>query len=389
MDDGGRAPIHWPIAPSPWTLPTHATIFTGLWPHEHGAEWWTPLDRAAPTLAEELAARGYATAGFVANVSYCSRESGLARGFSHYEDFTASPGRVLESSSLIRAALRSRQVRKMTGFYELPGRKRAPELNRSVLRWVTGQEEGRPWLVFVNYYDAHAPYLPEKPFDTLFGPAPRGEPWIIEEAARRSPPDDVDELLESYEETIAYIDHHVGALLDSLDERGQLTNTIVVVTSDHGEAFGEHGQMGHGEDIHMELLHVPLILAGTTRVPRGVSIAEPVSLRDLPATLLDLAGKHGDVIPGSSLAARWLGNGSGQGSALFGSDRRMRSLVDGEYHYVLDRSRTERLYAFKTDPMEQHDLARAPGADSLLARMHWRVDPIFPSPPWGKDRATP
>ena len=74
-------------APSSWTLPSHASMFTGMWPHELSVGWLTPLDRASPTLAEYLGTRGYATAGFVANLSYCATDSGLGRGFATYQDY--------------------------------------------------------------------------------------------------------------------------------------------------------------------------------------------------------------------------------------------------------------------------------------------------------------
>ena len=88
-------------ATAPWTLPSHASMFTGRWPHELGEKWMTPLRGNFPTLAEYLGDRGYATAGFVANVGYCSQETGLARGFTHYEDYVLEKLAPLRTSGLV------------------------------------------------------------------------------------------------------------------------------------------------------------------------------------------------------------------------------------------------------------------------------------------------
>ncbi|MDQ3519633.1 MAG: sulfatase [Gemmatimonadota bacterium] len=364
------------LSPSPWTLPSHATMFTGRWPHENRADWGTPLSSSASTLAEMLSGAGYATAGFAANVAYCSRESGLAQGFVHYEDFVISPGRILDSSSLVRGALRNRQFRKTIGFFELPGRKRAPGMHRRLLRWLGGHED-RPWFAFVNYYDAHAPYLPQAPFDELLGPRRSGEPALIEEVKIGSmTPLSVPAEREAYEESVAYLDHHVGVLLDSLEQRGALRNTVVIVTSDHGEEFSEHGQMGHGSTLFLEVLHVPLIFAGTNRISSGLRVSQPVSLRDLAATVMELTGSSQPGLSGHSLAGILAGDTSAKVSRAFSSLGEMRSLLDDEFHYLTDPTGSEHLYAFRRDPQEQRNLAQSPEFRSHVARLRISADSI-------------
>jgi hypothetical protein len=161
------------FATSSWTLPSHASLFTGGWPHELQVDWKSPLGDGPPTLAEYLATRGYDTAGFVANLDYCGRESGLARGFAHYEDYPlqlwdvftryVALGRRLELVAWA-CALNS-LVEKTTGRpHDLVPSSRehakdGSEIDRSFLRWQSWQRtRNRPFFAFLNYNDAHSPY---------------------------------------------------------------------------------------------------------------------------------------------------------------------------------------------------------------------------------------
>jgi len=164
------------IAPSPWTLPTHASIMTGRWVHELNMDWRTPLDGSAPTIAEELGSRGYLTAGFAANTLYTSAESGLSRGFIHYEDFPRSGWQIIRNSPLGWRLFANLSVRRALGLIQRPWRIHGPDINRRFLRWLDSNAE-RPFFVFLNYYDAHAAYDAPPPFSTMFGPTgPRSNP---------------------------------------------------------------------------------------------------------------------------------------------------------------------------------------------------------------------
>ncbi|MBC7896710.1 MAG: sulfatase, partial [Cytophagaceae bacterium] len=248
---------------APWTLPSHAGMFTGRYPSQLPTDWRTPLDGAAPTLAEALARRGYRTAGFAANHFYTSRESGLTRGFEHYEDYKRTPKQVLLSSSLAQTRLfwqllqgsgvRDRLVAVAQMDLRLQvmwtsHRKLAPEATAEFLRWQEGVS-GRPFLAFLNLYDAHLPYDPPAPWDSKFGTA-------------RTP-------LDLYDGGIAYMDDALGALFRELASRGVLDRTLVIVSSDHGEAFGEHGLHGHGNSLYRTEIHVPLVVSLPGRVPGG------------------------------------------------------------------------------------------------------------------------
>ena len=163
-------------ATSSWTLPSHATIFTGRWMHELSVGWLNPLDKSHSTLAEFLSTKGYATAGFVANTVYCARDSGLSRGFNYYQDYIFPGLTVFKLAIVIKrtlAGLKSfieliedhgelapvrRYLEKLWALFT-SDRKGAAVLNREFLRWLARRTQPeRPFFVFLNYADAHTPY---------------------------------------------------------------------------------------------------------------------------------------------------------------------------------------------------------------------------------------
>jgi arylsulfatase A-like enzyme len=298
------------VSPAPWTLPSHASVFTGLWPHEHGADWRAPLDKRAPTLAEVLARRGYRTGGFVANLVFTSREHGLHRGFQVYRDYRRSPGALLRSASLVQTIVTSKQLRRLTSAREVTGRKQAHHVNDEFLAWEGDADDG-PWFAFLNYYDAHEPYLPRAPYAGRYsaGLPPRRFDrqvfWHVEglmgswEGLR---PDEVEAERAAYEEAITGLDAAIGEMLSELRRRGSLERTIVVLTSDHGELFGEHDTFVHGNSVFWRTIHVPLLISWPGRVPAGVRVADPVTLRDVPSTILSLAMPESRAsLPGAPL----------------------------------------------------------------------------------------
>jgi arylsulfatase A-like enzyme len=364
------------IAPSTWTLASHASIFTGRRPGELSARWRTPLDRSFPTLAEVLRDHGYRTAGFVTNLIYTGGESGLARGFLHYEDVLRTRRQVLWNVALARVPMLrdlwgARSPRAVWGpirrhdiRLDPDGRaqKTAEQVSGDLLRWLDRQERG-PFFAFVNFFDAHEREEPLEPEFNRFGRGDRGR----------------------YDGFLARIDRAIGSLLDGLEQRGVLDNTIVVITSDHGELFGEHGLSSHGNGLHMPALWVPLIVVYPRDIPAGVRVRNPVGLQDLAATLVELAGvSSAATVGGTSLAAYLRPGGTMPARAVFsevetyknldspGPAARgpMRSLIDSTWHYILHADGTEELFAWKSDPGELDNLAergRQPPAD--LARL--------------------
>jgi arylsulfatase A-like enzyme len=359
------------FATAPWTLPSHASMFTGRLPHELSVGWVAPLDLTYPTLAEVLAAAGYATAGFVANTKYCSAEFGLPRGFCHYEDYRIAPGQALDSAFLTRSLAYT--VRESLGNYDQPDRKSAGELTRAFRAWLGQQAPEQPFFAFLNYFDAHAPYLPPLEFAQMFGSErPSARLPVGPDLVPVSGPA-LKDMQDAYDGAIAYLDHHLGTLVDALEQRGGLDNTLVIVTSDHGEQFGEHGLVDHSGSLYTQLLHVPLVMSFPADIVAVPQVAAPVSLRDLPATVFDVLGLEQPAgFPGQSLLRRSLGAGADSGGPIVSEAHKalafpawypamqgpMRSVVAEGKHYIRNLGTgAEELYDLEQDLEEEHDLA--------------------------------
>lgn len=370
------------FATSPWTLPSHATMFTGRWSYEHEADWSVPLDGLYPTVAEGLSDRGYRTGGFIANNYYCSAEHGLARGFDHYDDFSLSLDELLVSSQLGRTIANNSFVREIAGYHDIITRRSAETLNGRLLRWLD-REKGRPFFAFVNYFEAHEPYLPPSPFDRLFGdPAIRTHKSVDHELRRglrwdrvSMPPEQLQAEIDAYDGAIAYLDYSISQLFEALHLRGLLQDTWLVIVSDHGEQFGEHRLFGHGNSLYLPLLHVPLIIFPPEGIGSGRRVNNQVSLHELPATLLDIAaGSDGAFIPGKSIARYWEGENAAADTAVlsevtgnFGhydwypiADGDLKSILANGYHYIVNENGSEELYDIHRDSMEQDNLVSNP-----------------------------
>src|SRR5262245_39293477 len=242
------------FSPAPITLPAHATMLTGLMPPSTGVRgnggFALPAD--VPTLAETLQARGRHTAAFVGGFPL-ARRYGLARGFHRYDD----------------------TLQRAPGVHFELAERRGDAVVDAALQWLAG--EPGPVFVWVHLFDPHAPYDPPAAFKT----------------------DD------AYRDEIAAADAALGRLLKTWDARG---DSVSVVTSDHGEAFGEHGESSHGLLLHDTTLRVPLLLRGGG-FPGGRRVPGAVGLVDLAASVLDAAGEA-PSLPGASLRGR-LGEGAG------------------------------------------------------------------------------
>jgi arylsulfatase A-like enzyme len=389
---------------APWTLPSHASIFTGLPPHKLSTDFDRPLDGAAPTLAEVLLRRGYATGGFVANPTYASRASGLNRGFATYRDHSISFGELLDNARWTR--LLAAPIREAFGERGRLVRKSAEDVNREILDWVP--TDGRPFFAFLNYFDAHEPYETHPPFELQFSDHPP-KFWLIKGWQSRKNKDELQELRNAYDSNIAYIDHYIGALIRELDKRGVLKNTIVIVASDHGEHLGEHGGiMSHANSLYMPLLHVPLVISFPPRVPAAQRVSQPVSLQNIAATVLDILAVPPDVtLPGTSLARLWSAPGDTTqrdttttpailseltyntfSSALDPIQKGpMHSIIRDNLHYIRNGDGSEELYDFEADPRERDDLARAEGVEPRLPELRRAMDEMLgeraraPGPP--------
>ncbi len=252
-------------ATSPWTKPSHASLLTGLYPRRNGVLGFEyGLSREVEHLAELLARQGFQTAAVVSNSALTS--DGLERGFEHFE------------------------------FVERGTGPEPTTVTEHALSWLATRDPGRPFFAFVHYNDPHAdyralpPYLEQfvRPYEGLANGKAR-QLFAHTLGVITYGPEDARYLSDLYDAAIRQLDDRLGHLFESLRAAGALQDTLVVVTSDHGEEFLEHGGVQHGLTQYEESVRVPLVFRGPG-LPRGWRLSEPVSLVDVLPTCLSALG---------------------------------------------------------------------------------------------------
>jgi arylsulfatase A-like enzyme len=360
-------------APSSWTLPSVASIMTGTYPVVHGAERNTSgLASSVPTMAQAFHAAGYTTAARSANAAFVTPFMGLARGFGSFEVLRGSDARRGSDADASPAdpwLWSSVEVAK------------ADAVTAAALTWVDEHAaDEAPFFLYLHYFDPHAAYFPPPEMAARFGvppdaPLTKAPQWkLLLAPTAPASAEDLATLVALYDAEIAYTDAAIGTLLDGVATRTRRP-TLVVVTADHGEEFGEHGGVQHGRTLFDELLHVPLIVHGPGVAARRV-VETPVSLVSLWATIADLAGVAGPpTSDGPSLVGLMRGEAPPARHPLFAdleprfpNDRHVhrRAIVDGSWKLVLAPDRKVRLFDLANDPTEQHGLDAADGRDRLL-----------------------
>jgi arylsulfatase A-like enzyme len=387
-------------------------------------KWTTPLGTSFPTLAEYLGSHGFATAGFVANTLYCSYDTGLNRGFTHYEDFELERLSPFRTAVLVDLSLKtiSAMVQRLGETFDpgplrplqeyvlnqltVSGKKHAETINREFLSWLRSRPEpARPFFAFLNYFDAHSPYLLPKGVEYGFGLRPRTdadfrflEHWVDIDK-RALPPAYRNLIIDCYDNCLAYLDERLGELLDELERSGVLARSLVVVTADHGEGLGEHGLFDHGESLYRTEVGVPLLFVLPVASHVHAVVRETVSLRDLPATITDLVGLgRGSPFPGRSLAALWRDPSTGppafSGELAFselevsnpanpnhGRSPAARgplvSLADDDFVYIRNEGDgSEELFDARDDQREITNRAQGPLTQDIVQRFRVRLDQV-------------
>ncbi len=234
------------ITPVPLTLPGHASILTGLYPEEHGIRnnGFFRLSGEAVTLAEVFKGEGYDTAAFISS-SIMNAQFGLDQGFDTYKDLSFDSRANREFSLVISA----------------------DAVTRKVLSWVNKNPEG-PFFLWIHYFDPHSEYKPPEPYRSMYE--------------------------HPYDGEVAFVDSRIGVLMEEFEKRGLLENTLTVVTSDHGEGLGEHGERFHGFFLYDTTMTVPLIFSGAD-IPPGKRIGSMVSLLDIAPTIMSYLGMDGKM----------------------------------------------------------------------------------------------
>ncbi len=259
------------IAESPWTLPSHASIFTSLYVSAHGVYRDTDrLHTKAVTLAETLHEAGYVTGAFVC-APFLNKKYGFDQGFETYDQSLSAHSHVGSHRAIT-----------------------SEPLTRMAKEWLSARGP-EPFFLFLHYWDVHYDYIPPAPFDTIFDPAYRGtlDGRDISERTDLTadlPREDLEHLFAIYDGEIAYTDHHLGDLFSFMKRTGLWDETVLVITSDHGDELLDHGQTGHWHTVYQELIKVPLIIRDPRLRRRGIEAGELVELVDLYPTFLEMAG---------------------------------------------------------------------------------------------------
>jgi arylsulfatase A-like enzyme len=299
---------------APWTVASHAAMFTGLYSSQHGCNHeHLFLDPTHTTLAQLLTAGGYETALFAGN-PWLADQTGLARGYMH----------IFPSWRFFSEGLMFIAGRMPLEVYDRYADKGAATTNASFKAFMAERPKDRPFFAFINYLEPHAPYH-HVPTDYAYR-------FLAPDASRRearkvsfryiqkmmagndyeATPAERVLAKDMYDGALSYTDQEIGELIDVLRAAGQLDNTLVIVNGDHGELFGEHGIYGHDLALYHPLLHVPLIVRYPGRVPAGVRIDRPVQLIDVFPTVLEVAGladRAPQGLPGHPLTGVIAGGG--------------------------------------------------------------------------------
>ena len=255
-----------------WTFPATAAMMTGRLPVRLSANWnHTTLPAGVPTLAERLAAAGYTTAGFTC-APFSRANRGLGRGFAVYDDSLA--------------------------LLPLDAQGQAAQLNALAQEWLAAWQDADPLFLFLYYFDVHTWYHPPAQYNVRYDatytgaltPAAyrNGEPVVS--GALVPTPRDIEHLVALYDGEIAYWDAMLGQMLGFLRGRGLLDNAAVVVTSDHGDMFGEHGLWTHGNSVYEEVVRIPLLVRYPGITAAGLTVDAPAQHIDIMPTLLEWAG---------------------------------------------------------------------------------------------------
>ena len=309
----------------PLTLPSHASLFTGLLPPDHGVRDNREFEliEQRETLAEVLREAGYRTAGFVSSM-VLRRSTGIAQGFEHYDDAIEKAAGRRSSRSAERSGART-----VTAAAD----------------WMADLRPGEPFFLFVHLYEPHAPYEAPEPFGSQYDDA--------------------------YDAEVAYSDSLVGELLDHLKRRGLYDASLIVLLSDHGEGLSDHGEREHGLLLYREALQVPLMI----KLPRGRSAGRrreaPVGLVDVAPTVLALLG----LVPRPGAGQALLDGDPAADRAIYSESRfglhqygwsELRSVIRDRLHYI--EAPTPELFDVVSDPLERKDLLPVQDPPAVLLR---------------------
>ncbi len=367
------------VAASNFTLTTHASMFTGLYPRWHGAHpmgaapLGRPLGEPVETLAEILAREGYRTMGITANFWYVNSTFGFDQGFQVFDDRKPIQIAVSHPPTLGLLGIRLQQMFGGPANHEFKGRnRRAGDINASVFEMLErSRREQRPFLLFVNYADAHHLLVPPAPYHAMFpGYRPAIRPLKLfldleQMRWKQTRLSDSTRLhwISQYDGCLAYLDEQLGRLFDHLRNLGLWDNSLIVVTSDHGESFGEHNVVAHSLSLYQDIVHIPMIVRFPFQRNREI-VSATVSHADLLPTILEVAGaRPGGALQGTSLRGEAVKSRPYVFSEAFAQsrgDRRYRreqtAVLSGSLKLIFSSDGHHELYDLAQDPGETANL---------------------------------
>lgn len=283
------------ISASSHTREAVPALLSGRYPDVFAANGYRYVPK---TVADRLSEAGFQTAGFHSN-PYVSRAYGYDSGFDTFDDDL-----VLGQNRFV--ALAQRALNKFVlnkGEYHA----RAAEINDRSLSWLDSLDDDRPFFLWNHYMDPHGPYNPPEGYTYANQELSNDEAQTLYQKTIDRPDEITDEerqsLIDAYDGEIRYLDDQLREFFDALDDRGLLEESLIVVTADHGDAFGEHGYYTHPRYLHESLLHVPLIVSLPDE-SGSETVTTPVSTLDIVPTMLEYAGESGAELPGEPLVDR-------------------------------------------------------------------------------------
>jgi arylsulfatase A-like enzyme len=341
------------VSTTSWTLPAHAALLTGRHDAEHGATLpQSSLDPSIPTLAQTMSRAGYRTVGLYSG-PFLDPTFGLERGFEEYVACTSDSAPIDGRRQRSRARAHAASHKDVTN----------PLVATAFTRAVAGRDE-RPSFFFVHLWDVHYDLLPPPPYDRMFDPDYDGNfpAYAYRRAAGFKPgmaQADYEHVLALYDGEIRFTDDTITGMLADLERAGLLANTLVVVTSDHGDEFLEHGGKGHRRTLFQEVLAIPLVFWAPGRLPPAVEKTS-ASLVDVAPSILTITGARGlEGVTGRSLFDATGSPVRDDRVAIaelrFNASRPALKAAYAHPHKVVvdERRRASEYYDLETDPGEQ------------------------------------
>ena len=391
-----------------WTLPSHASIFTGKYPSKHGAHYNSGFLNDDPslyttqrekklevpsnifklseenlTLAEILSAKGYRTAGIIGG-NFCSSIFGMAQGFDFYNEAFLNVSKDIKLFLIYQVFGFFVPVQDIFAQYGYFQKRIASRLNNVALPWLEKNHD-QPFFLFIKYFDAHRPYVPPPRYNRYFGDTdssilikhnPRGDVSYITaetnlvvsvvKGSHQLTSEEKEYIVSRYDGEIRYLDHYLGLLFEKLKALKIYDNTFIIITADHGEAFGEHGQMEHGKTLYEEVLHVPLIIKYPSAFSRKGVVEKKVSLVDIFPTVLSFlnyplpTGIDGEILEKSNHPIIAENYASLWNVMLWGEGyyRSLKAVYQGQEKYIWSSNSLNELYDLGKDPKEEENLVK-------------------------------